>query len=310
MKSKYERTAEIEKKYPYAPWVLAPIGELAPRTPQQQAEDDGWASYELFLDAPPKYDKVGNPTRNYYLAAAESWKILARQKEEEIKQKLKWRKEFRVLEDGSTECSIFYNNLLYEKKFGTGVEENFEDFEATFSRFVGGGGGKIPELYVTQEVEDVICLYAAWCNFHQIEFTETQFYDLFQKAWKASAKYKNSNTLQKKQIERSLKGPQGYSPYVLSMILKYKNRNFAQVPLTSYDTNNIMNGFIAINVVWKKLRFSHMVAVKNGYLLDSIYKRGVYKWNGEIKGYNSWEYMLAFDLDRKGEEAKNVIDLS
>jgi len=288
------------------PWK---IGDLPPRTPMEQAEDDGWASYKLFLDAPPKYNKNGYPNRNYYLAAAESWKILAREKEAEIKEKLKWRKEFKVLEDGSTECSIFYNNMLYEKKFGTGIGDKFEDFEATFSRFVGGGGGKIPVMKITQEVQEVICLYASWCNFHQIFMTKDRFDDLFQEAWKASDRYKNAKPLQRSQMYRELRGEKGFSPAVLSMILKFKKKPFEQVPLTKYDTENIENGFLAINVVWKKFRFGHMVAIRNGYLLDSIYKR-VYKWEGEIKGYNEWEFMIAYDLDREGGDKKVVIDLS
>jgi len=303
----------------YDPWKLV---NIPPRTNQEKAEDDGWANLDFFLSAPPKYDKFGNINKNYWLAAAESWKILAKQKEEEIKKKNQLtRVDYSVLADGSTWKLVFIDGVLMERIQGTGTGKDFQSFEATFYQF--GGGGRVPKILVTQGLNEVICVYASYCNFYQKLITETQFYNLFRAALNASPNYMRKSKDAKADQLREMKGKGGYSGAVLTLIFNHKHTPYARVGLGD-ECAKIKNGFVSAKVSYGEgyatLEFFHMFAIRNGYLLDSLQwvgpdneiKRGLdpYKWNGIIQGYNNFIISSAIDMDKKTKvEKRTIIEL-
>ncbi len=77
-----------------------------------------------------------------------------------------------------------------------------------------------------------------------------------------------------------------------------------------YDTKEyyaIKHGLVAILATMGESVFNHSIAIRNGYVIDSCILEddmgnttnhdGVYKWTGEILGYDTWTFKQAVTYD-------------
>jgi len=164
---------------------------------------------------------------------------------------------------------------------------------------------------------EVTCVYNSFCNHYQIaELTETQWRQAFVEYWNSLVSTIRLNEKQRNDRLNGLIGPSGYSIDVLKMWLRYRGQMFQEmhnVPQVNFNSFalNIDNGFIVVEV-HKPFKFMHCVALRNGYIMDSIGGQ-VYPWKGIIKGYGKYEITSAIDTDLATQQqlahAPIVIDL-
>jgi len=166
---------------------------------------------------------------------------------------------------------------------------------------------------------EVTCVYNSYCNFYQIsELSETQWRQVFVEYWNGLPSTKRLTQNQRNERLNMLIGPSGYVVDVLKMFLRYRGQIFQERHNTPDNNFNsfvlaIDNGFLNIKVT-KPYVFNHCVAIKNGYLVDSIGSK-VYPWKGVIKGYGKYSLTSAIDTDlatdyQLAQENITVIDLT
>lgn len=130
----------------------------------------------------------------------------------------------------------------------------------------------MPTVVTKQSCSETVCTIASINNFLQEEVADLQ-------TLKAHAeKYMNKGILQ------SLFGSAGVSPDVAFSFLQ-REKGYSYNPVKPDQYSTVANGWISANVGKSKTSaFPHSIAIKNGYVVDSIGGR-VYPWKGVIEGY-------------------------
>jgi len=180
-----------------------------------------------------------------------------------------------------------------------------------------------PRIVKAQRMSDVTCVYNSYCNFYDIKnLSEKDFRSEFLIYWGDLPSTKRMNDLQRNGLLNALIGPMGYSMDLLKMMLRRRGQTFKEVganlnvDFTTF-ASNVENGFLSVFITESKnFKFAHCIAIKNGYIMDSIGAQ-VYPWKGAISGYKKVDFISAIDCDdmtfhqalRAGDNAL-VIDLS
>lgn len=168
-----------------------------------------------------------------------------------------------------------------------------------------------PKCIKKQTIYEVSCVYNSYINHYQIpDMSETQWRQAFVEYWNGLPSTKRLKEEQRKQRLTDLVGANGYVIDVLKLMLHYRAQPFVekhQSPHIKFYAfvKAIENGFISVRVK-KPFEFNHCVAVKNGYLIDSIGAQ-VYPWEGVIKGYKNWEFISAIDTDMIPEPQEPIV---
>jgi len=167
-----------------------------------------------------------------------------------------------------------------------------------------------PKVIKKQTLQQVICVYCAYCNFYQItNISYDKFILEFKEYWNNLPSTLRLSEKQRNYRINALIGEAGLTVDVLKMMLRFNNQNFVEMwnaPQNRFAefVLNITNGFIAIKVK-KPFTFQHEVCVKNGYLIDSIGGK-VFLWKGKFDYYQKWEFVSAIDCDQATEYQQQV----
>lgn len=163
-----------------------------------------------------------------------------------------------------------------------------------------------PICLVSQSVTQVICVYASYTNFYQlVNYPQREFEVDFRDYYNNLPSTLRRSELQRAQMIKNLINNLGYSWDVLKLMLHRCKQSFQElsnIPSHKFAAflKAINNGFIQIKCEKSGLPFFHCLTVKNGFLIDSIGAE-VYPWNGNLKYYDSYEYVTAIDCDYSSE---------
>jgi len=159
-----------------------------------------------------------------------------------------------------------------------------------------------PHCLVSQSVTQVICVYASYTNFYEIQgYSKEEFEVDFREYYNYLPSTLRRSESQRQQMIKNLINHLGYSWDVLKLMLHRCKQNFQElsnIPSVKFAQflKAIFNGFIQIKCERNRLKFFHCLTIKNGYLIDSIGGE-VYPWNGYLKYYDAYDYVTAIDCD-------------
>jgi len=159
-----------------------------------------------------------------------------------------------------------------------------------------------PLCLVSQSVTQVICVYASYTNFFQISnYPQREFEVDFRDYYNNLPSTQRRSESQRQQMIKNLIDGMGYSWDVLKLMLHRCEQHFQElsnIPSVKFAQflKAIYNGFIQIKCERNRVKFFHCLTIKNGYLIDSIGGE-VYLWDGNIKYYDSYEFVSAIDCD-------------
>jgi len=153
-----------------------------------------------------------------------------------------------------------------------------------------------PNVIVQQRFNQYYCVYASWCNCFALE---NYSYENFEKDIMKACKWIAPNKW-KTYFEEEKMG-EGWSPSVKMLLLKYANTPYDWYSARKGQMDKLIqieNGFLDII---SGGHYSHSIAVRNGYVIDSLtgYKPQVYKWTGKgiLKNYEDVGGRVVSGLD-------------
>jgi hypothetical protein len=95
-------------------------------------------------------------------------------------------------------------------------------------------------------------------------------------------------------LKREMVGNRGISPTLAIMYLR--EIEDLQVDSVHFkQADSVMNGILSV----KCNGFGHCIAVKNGWIIDSIVNPGIYRWRGVIMGYKKTEIDACWSVQEK-----------
>lgn len=140
----------------------------------------------------------------------------------------------------------------------------------------------LPRVISTQKYNDVTCTMCAYNNWMQVEVFESfeRWTNTLKQCWLYGPGSKRTPAVQKLMLQ-NLIGSKGISGDLLMLYLGVKESTFYQVKKELI--REITSGFIFLQIDHNII---HVVCVKDGYLIDSIYGQP-YLWTGIVFGYTS-----------------------
>lgn len=150
---------------------------------------------------------------------------------------------------------------------------------------------EVPRIVSLQDLTDTTCTMHACNNWFQdwvfSDFVEWKV--VLRDLWLSGPGYGRSDR-SKEMMVRQLIGEKGISGDLL--LLFFKSVGILCKNVTPCKADQIKSGILFI---WCNERFCHCIAIKNGYVLDSL-NDIVYEWDGKVKGYKSAKIHRAVEL--------------
>lgn len=146
--------------------------------------------------------------------------------------------------------------------------------------------GLVPKRISSQRYDQVICV---WCVFHNI--IQKKY---FQRVCEFLDAIKEISIVQGKKLPTHYWDKQGVIPEVLGTLFTYMGYKVRRVKM-----KNIENGWAIFSIRYNNFNGIHAVAIVRGYLIDSIRipnQKGVYRWNGSLKGYQDQKLLDLWEI--------------
>lgn len=147
-----------------------------------------------------------------------------------------------------------------------------------------------------QRIDEVTCVYCAYCNFYGLQIRESEFREDFIAYWRQLPSVVGRNPRVVAQRLSGLIGAAGYTSDVLKLQLKRLGKTFRE--LYEMDANfnpslcALRNAFVVIRV---DASYHHMVCIKDGYVMDSLHGQP-YLWHCVAEGYRHYAFVSFIEL--------------